>query len=61
MWQPREGREIMSTGTTMANDVNIPKPDRAENRATYDSFMAVTKWSLILIVIALLAMAVFLV
>jgi hypothetical protein len=51
----------MSTGTTMANDVNIPKPDRAENRATYDSFMSVTKWALILLVIALLLMAFFLV
>jgi Bacterial aa3 type cytochrome c oxidase subunit IV len=61
MWQPREGREFMSTGTTMANDVNIPKPDRAENRATYESFMGVTKWAIILIVIALLAMAILLV
>jgi Bacterial aa3 type cytochrome c oxidase subunit IV len=61
MGHRREGREFMSTGTTMANDVNIPKPDRSENRAMYDSFMGVTKWALILIVIALLAMAVFLV
>jgi hypothetical protein len=51
----------MSTGTTMANNVNIPKPDRAENRATYESFMSMTKSAIILIVIALLAMAIFLV
>lgn len=45
----------------MANDVDIPKPDRAENRATYDSFMGITKTALILIVITMLLMAVFLV
>jgi hypothetical protein len=45
----------------MANDVKIPKPDRAENRATYDRFMGVTKWSIIVIVIALLLMAILLV
>ena len=45
----------------MANDVDIPKPDREANRATYESFMGVTKTALILVVVALLLMAVFLV
>ena len=49
------------TGTIMANEVNIPKPDRAENRATYDSFMGITKTALILIIVIMLLMAVFLV
>jgi hypothetical protein len=57
----REGRVILSAGTIMANDVNIPKPDRAENRATYDSFMAISKNALIFIVITLILMAIFLV
>jgi hypothetical protein len=61
MGRRREGREKLSTGSIMANNVNIPKPDRAENRATYESFMSMTKWAIILIVIALLAMAILLV
>lgn len=45
----------------MAKDVKTPKPDRAENQATYTSFMSMTKTAIILIVIALLLMAIFLV
>jgi hypothetical protein len=61
MGHRREGREKLSTGSIMANNVNIPQPDRAENRATYERFMGMTKWAIILIVIALLAMAILLV
>lgn len=45
----------------MAIDSNIPKPDRAENRAVYESFMGITKWAVILIVLALIIMAITLV
>jgi hypothetical protein len=60
MGQAREGRETRITGTTMANDVDIPKPDRAENRATYESFTGITRNALIAIVVALALMALFL-
>ena len=49
------------TGTIMANEVNIPKPDRAENRGTYDRFMSISKNATIFIVVVLVLMAVFLV
>jgi hypothetical protein len=55
------GAKSRPTGTIMANNVNIPKPDRADNRATYERFMGITKWSIIVIVIALLLMAILLV
>jgi hypothetical protein len=45
----------------MANDVEIPKPDRAVNRATYESFMGITKTALIVVVVALMLMAILLV
>ena len=45
----------------MANDVDIPKPDRAENRGTYDRFMSISKNATIFIVVVLVLMAVFLV
>lgn len=36
-------------------------PNRADNRDTYASFMSMTKWGVILVVLALALMAVFLV
>lgn len=36
-------------------------PNRADNRDTYSAFMTVTKWGVILVVLALVLMAVFLV
>lgn len=36
-------------------------PDRADNRDTYAAFMSMTKWGIILVVLALILMAVFLV
>jgi hypothetical protein len=48
----------MIAGTAMANDVDIPKPDRAVNRATYESFMGVTKTALILIIGLLILLAI---
>lgn len=45
----------------MANDVNIPKPDRAENKAGYDRFMAISKNATIFVVVILILMAIFLV
>ena len=45
----------------MANTVNIPKPDREENRATYERFTTVTKNSTIFAVAVLILMAIFLV
>lgn len=42
----------------MTNDTDHNQQDRV---ATFDSFMAITKWGIILIVLALLLMAVLLV
>ena len=36
-------------------------PDRAENRETYASFMSMSKWGVIMVVVVLALMAVFLV
>jgi hypothetical protein len=42
----------------MGNDSNIPKPDRAENRATYESFMGATIWAIIFIITVLVGLLV---
>ncbi len=54
----------MTTGMTMANDGNEPPNGTTpgtNHRQTYESFMTVTKWAVILIAIALILLAVFLV
>ncbi len=54
----------MTTGMAMANDGNEPTDGTTpgtDNRATYESFMTVTKWAVIVIAIALILMAVLLV
>lgn len=45
----------------MTNDGENMGRDRGDNLATYASFMAMTKWGVILVVLVLLMMAVFLV
>ena len=54
----------MTTGMTMANDGNEPNNGTTpgtNNRETYESFMTVTKWAVIVVAIALILMAVLLV
>jgi Bacterial aa3 type cytochrome c oxidase subunit IV len=46
---------------TMTNDGHNMGRERENNLATYASFMSMTKWGIILVVIVLLLMAVFLV
>ena len=45
----------------MTDDRDDAMPDRVGNRETYASFMSVAKWGVILVVVALMLMAVFLV
>ncbi len=45
----------------MTDDRNEAVPDRASNRETYASFMSMTKWGIILVVLTLVLMALFLV
>lgn len=54
----------MTTDMTMANEGNEPTDGTTpgtNNRETYESFMTVTKWAVILIAIALMLMAILLV
>jgi hypothetical protein len=45
----------------MTDDRNDTMPDRGANRETYASFMSMTKWGVILVVVVLALMALFLV
>ncbi len=54
----------MTNGMTMVNDGNEPTERTTpgtNNRETYESFMTVTKWAVIVIAIALILMAILLV
>ena len=48
---------MSNDGSELANQSN----SGANNRATYDSFMAITKWAVILIASLLIVLAIFLV
>jgi hypothetical protein len=54
-------RHEQTTGTMMTNDGEHMGRDNSDNVATYASFMAMTKWGVILVVLVLLLMWVFLV
>jgi Bacterial aa3 type cytochrome c oxidase subunit IV len=54
-------RYELATGMTMTNDGHNMGREREDNFATYASFMSMTKWGIILVVIVLLMMAIFLV
>jgi hypothetical protein len=56
--QGARGARGLTAGKTMANNDHQGTKD---HRETYEGFMSVTKWGVILIVIALVLMAVFLV
>ncbi|MEM0906086.1 MAG: aa3-type cytochrome c oxidase subunit IV [Pseudomonadota bacterium] len=43
------------------DDEGPPQIDMAEHQRTYDAFMNITKWGIIIVVVVLIAMAVFLV
>lgn len=45
----------------MTDNHDEAAPNRAPNRETYSSFMSMTKWGVILVVVVLAMMAVFLV
>jgi uncharacterized integral membrane protein len=53
--------QIMTTGTTMANDGDDRGKPSADHHATFERFMAATKWGVILVALALILMAIFLV
>lgn len=60
LWARHYWHEL-TTGMMMTNDGENMGRDRSDNVATYASFMAMTKWGVILVVLVLLMMAVFLV
>jgi hypothetical protein len=56
----REGRDLILTGSIMANDVQEQNVSNLNHRGTYESFMAVTKWAVILVSAILILMAILL-
>ena len=47
------------TGTTMANKADDSDKQITDSRATYDAFLAASKWGVIFVALTLILMAVF--
>lgn len=47
--------------TATSDDGTPPKIDMDEHRATYEGFLSVTKWGVIIVIILLVGMLIFLV
>jgi uncharacterized integral membrane protein len=52
---------IMATGSTMANNSDDAGKPGIEHQETFEGFMAATKWGVIIVSLALILMAIFLV
>lgn len=56
-----EGHITKSTGSTMAIDSGAPNAGNNGHRATYESFMTITKWAIGFVAVTLILLALFLV